>query len=69
MRRMLGRKGDLMRRARVNQQCDDERKRLNACPKVRPPQHVYDALVSIGFNVGAGAICPSTMVSYINRQQ
>ena len=44
-------------------------KKLDACLKVRPPQHVYDALISIGFNVGTGAICRSTMVSYINRQQ
>ncbi|EMY7636947.1 lysozyme [Citrobacter freundii] len=44
-------------------------KRLDACLTVKPPQHVYDALVSIGFNVGTGAICRSTMVSYINRQQ
>ncbi|HAT4396962.1 lysozyme [Citrobacter freundii] len=43
--------------------------RLEACLTVKPPQHVYDALVSIGFNVGTGAICRSTMVSYINRQQ
>ncbi|RFU89012.1 MULTISPECIES: lysozyme [Citrobacter] len=44
-------------------------KRLAACLLVAPPQHVYDALVSIGFNVGTGAICRSTMVSFINRQQ
>ncbi|QCT18529.1 lysozyme [Jejubacter calystegiae] len=44
-------------------------KRLDACLAVKPPQHVYDALVSIGFNVGTGAICRSTMVAYINRQQ
>ncbi|HDC4268166.1 lysozyme [Enterobacter kobei] len=44
-------------------------KRIEACLQVKPPQHVYDALISIGFNVGTGAICRSTMVSYINRQQ
>ncbi|ALA03913.1 MULTISPECIES: lysozyme [Enterobacter cloacae complex] len=44
-------------------------KRIEACLQVKPPQHVYDALMSIGFNVGTGAICRSTMVSYINRQQ
>jgi len=44
-------------------------KRLDACLTTKPPQHVYDALVSIGFNVGTGAICRSTMVSFINRQQ
>lgn len=44
-------------------------KRLDACLSVRPPQNVWDALVSLGFNVGTGAICRSTMVSFINRQQ
>lgn len=44
-------------------------KRLAGCLSVMPPQHVYDALVSVGFNVGTGAICRSTMVSFINRQQ
>lgn len=44
-------------------------KRLDACLTVRPPPRVWDALVSLGFNVGTGAVCRSTMVSFINRQQ
>lgn len=44
-------------------------KRLNACLTVRPPQHVWDAVVSLGFNVGTGAVCRSTMVAFVNRQQ
>lgn len=44
-------------------------KRLDACLSVRPPQNVWDALVSLSFNVGTGAICRSTMVAFVNRQQ
>lgn len=33
------------------------------------PQPVYDALVSFSFNVGTGAACRSTLVSYLNRHQ
>ncbi|MCX9038817.1 lysozyme [Citrobacter portucalensis] len=44
-------------------------KRLTACLTVMPPRHVWDALVSISFNVGTGAICRSTLVVFINRHQ
>lgn len=44
-------------------------RRLAECAPVRMPQPVYDALVSIAFNVGTGAICKSTMVAFIKRQQ
>lgn len=30
---------------------------------------VYDALVSFAFNVGTGAACRSTLVSFIKRKQ
>lgn len=44
-------------------------RRLAVCAPVVMPQPVYDALVSLAFNVGTGAICRSTMVSYLKRQQ
>nr|WP_226858974.1 lysozyme [Enterobacter bugandensis] len=36
---------------------------------VEMPPRVYDALVSFTFNVGAGAACRSTLVSFIKRKQ
>lgn len=44
-------------------------RRLAACVPVDMPPPVYDAVVSFAFNVGTGAACRSTMVSYIKRQQ
>lgn len=44
-------------------------RRLMACVPVKMPQRVYDALVSFSFNVGTGAACRSTLVSYLKRQQ
>lgn len=44
-------------------------KRLAVCAPVAMPQQVYDALVSFSFNVGTGAACRSTLVSYLKRQQ
>ncbi|WP_318371845.1 lysozyme [Enterobacter sp.] len=44
-------------------------RRLAICVPVTMPQHVYDALVSFSFNVGTGAACRSTLVSYIKRHQ
>ena len=44
-------------------------RRLAVCVPVTMPQSVYDALVSFSFNVGTGAACRSTLVSYIKRHQ
>ncbi|MCX8983530.1 lysozyme [Citrobacter portucalensis] len=44
-------------------------RRLAVCVPVNMPQPVYDALVSFSFNVGTGAVCRSTMVSYLKRHQ
>jgi len=44
-------------------------RRLAVCVPVKMPQRIYDALVSFSFNVGTGAACRSTLVSYIKRQQ
>ncbi|AGH75417.1 glycoside hydrolase family protein [Edwardsiella piscicida C07-087] len=44
-------------------------RRLAACVPVTMPQQVYDTLVSFSFNVGTGAACRSTLVSYIKRHQ
>ncbi|WYC18406.1 lysozyme R [Yersinia phage vB_YpM_MDG45] len=44
-------------------------RRLAVCVPVTMPQQVYDALVSFSFNVGTGAACRSTLVSYLKRQQ
>lgn len=43
--------------------------RLAVCVPVAMPPRVYDALVSFAFNVGTGAACRSTLVSFIKRQQ
>ncbi|HHT0250876.1 lysozyme [Raoultella terrigena] len=42
---------------------------LAICVPVEMPQPVYDALVSFAFNVGTGAACRSTLVSFIKRHQ
>ncbi len=42
---------------------------LAICAPVDMPQPVYDALVSFAFNVGTGAACRSTLVSFIKRNQ
>ena len=42
---------------------------LAVCVPATMPQPVYDALVSFSFNVGTGAACRSTLVSYIKRHQ
>lgn len=38
---------------------------LARCVAVSMPQQVYDALVSLAFNVGTGNVCASTMVKLI----
>lgn len=44
-------------------------KRLAVCVPVEMPTRVYDVLVSFSFNVGTGAACRSTLVSFIRRHQ
>ncbi|MFP2487391.1 lysozyme [Enterobacter ludwigii] len=44
-------------------------RRLAVCAPVEMPHRVYDALVSFAFNVGTGAACRSTLVSFIKRKQ
>jgi len=44
-------------------------KALAVCAPVAMPQPVYDAVVSFSFNVGTGAACRSTLVSYLKRHQ
>ena len=44
-------------------------RRLAVCAPVEMPPHGYDALVSFAFNVGTGAACRSTLVSFIKRKQ
>ena len=43
-------------------------RRLAVCAPVEMPPRVYDALVSFAFNVGTGAACRSTLVSFIKRK-
>jgi lysozyme len=65
-------KGDITeRRAAENLVGDvlNVERRLAVCAPVAMPQPVYDAVVSFAFNVGTGAACRSTLVSFINRQQ
>jgi lysozyme len=65
-------KGDLTeRQAAANLVADvlNTEQRLAACVPVAMPPRVYDALVSFTFNVGTGAACRSTLVSFIKRQQ
>ncbi|EWG66808.1 MULTISPECIES: lysozyme [unclassified Enterobacter] len=59
------------REAAVNLVADvlNVERRLAACAPVEMPPRVYDALVSFSFNVGAGAACRSTLVSFIKRKQ
>lgn len=44
-------------------------RQLAACVPEEMPPPVWDALVSFSFNVGTGAACRSTLVSYLKRQQ
>ncbi|STS85338.1 lysozyme [Klebsiella pneumoniae] len=44
-------------------------KALDRCVLVSVPQNVYDALVSLAFNVGTGNACSSTMVKFINKKR
>lgn len=65
-------KGDITeRQAAANLVADvlDTEQRLAVCVPVKMPPRVYDALVSFAFNVGTGAACRSTLVSFIKRQQ
>ena len=40
---------------------------VNKCMPVAMPQPVYDAVVSMAFNVGTGAACGSTLAAFIRR--
>ena len=65
-------KGDITeRQAAANLVADvlNTEQRLAVCVPVTMPPRVYDALVSFAFNVGTGAACHSTLVSFIKRQQ
>ena len=65
-------KGDITeRQAAANLVADvlNTEQRLAVCVPVAMPPRVYDALVSFAFNVGSGAACSSTLVSFIKRQQ
>ncbi|MDJ0046867.1 lysozyme [Pantoea ananatis] len=42
---------------------------LARCVAVSMPQQVYDALVSLAFNVGTGNVCGSTMVKLIRASR
>lgn len=42
---------------------------LARCAAVSMPQPVYDALVSLAFNVGTGNACGSTMVALIKQER
>ncbi|NBB57105.1 glycoside hydrolase family protein [Pantoea vagans] len=42
---------------------------LGRCVAVSMPQQVYDALVSLAFNVGTGNVCGSTMVVLLKKGQ
>lgn len=59
------------RQAAVNLVYDVMRveRQLAVCAPVEMPAPVYDSLVSFAFNVGTGAACRSTLVSYLKRHQ
>jgi lysozyme len=40
---------------------------VDKCMPVAMPQPVYDAVVSLAFNVGTGAACGSTLATFIRR--
>lgn len=40
---------------------------LARCVEVSMPQQVYDALVSLAFNVGTGNVCGSTMAALLQK--
>lgn len=42
---------------------------LARCAAVTMPQPVYDALVSLAFNVGTGNVCDSTMVMLLKQDK
>lgn len=42
---------------------------LARCVAVSMPQQVYDALVSLAFNVGTGNACGSTMVALLKQER
>lgn len=44
-------------------------KALTRCLFVKVPQKVYDAVVSLAFNVGTGNACSSTMVTLLNQSR
>jgi len=44
-------------------------KALARCIFVKVPQKVYDATVSLAFNVGTGNACGSTMVRLLNQER
>lgn len=65
-------KGDITERQAAQNLVSDVlnvERRLAVCAPVTMPQPVYDAVVSFAFNVGTGAACKSTLVSFIQRQQ
>lgn len=65
-------KGDITERQAAQNLVSDVlnvERRLAVCAPVAMPQPVYDAVVSFTFNVGTGAACRSTLVSFIKRQQ
>jgi lysozyme len=65
-------KGDITERQAAQNLVSDVlavERRLAVCAPVAMPQPVYDAVVSFAFNVGTGAACKSTLVSFIHRQQ
>ena len=65
-------KGDITERQAAENLVSDVlnvERRLAVCVPVEMPQPVYDAMVSFAFNVGTGAACRSTLVSFIKRQQ
>lgn len=41
---------------------------LTRCLTVQPPQRVYDALVSLAFNVGTAKLCSSNIVDRLNER-
>lgn len=42
---------------------------VDKCMPVAMPQPVYDAVVSMAFNVGTGAACGSTLAAFIRRAE
>jgi len=42
---------------------------LSRCLVVTPPQKVYDAIVSLAFNVGTKSACDSTLIKLANQRR